>query len=61
LHRRGDLGSHDIALSEANVVAFKYRFDAWPGVIVAEGIMPTVETHEGGSDTRWAWVWRLGI
>ena len=42
-----------IALPEACVVAFQYGFDAWPEVIVAERIEPTVDTHEGGSDTRW--------
>jgi hypothetical protein len=42
-----------IALPEACVVAFQYGFDAWPEVIVAEGIESTVETHEGGSGTRW--------
>jgi len=42
-----------IALFEASVVTFKYGFDAWPEVIVAEGIEPTLETQGGGSDTRW--------
>ena len=47
------LEANKIALPEAGVVAFQYGFDAWQEVIVAEGIEPTVETHEGGTGTRW--------
>jgi 4-carboxymuconolactone decarboxylase len=41
----------EISLPEAGVVAFQQGFDAWQGVVAAEGIEPTVEVHEGGSGT----------
>jgi 4-carboxymuconolactone decarboxylase len=42
----------EITLPEAGVVVFQEGFDAWREVTGAEGIEPTVETHQGGSGSR---------
>lgn len=39
----------EIALPEAGIVAFQTGFEAWREVVDAEGIEPTVATHQGGS------------
>ncbi|MDQ4042389.1 MAG: carboxymuconolactone decarboxylase family protein [Actinomycetota bacterium] len=42
----------EITLPEAGVVVFQEGFEAWREVTGAEGIEPTVETHQGGSGSR---------
>jgi 4-carboxymuconolactone decarboxylase len=42
----------EITLPEAGVVVFQEGFDAWREVTGAEGIEPTVETHQGGAGSR---------
>lgn len=42
----------EISLPEAGIVAFQEGFEAWREVTGAEGIEPTVETHQGGSGSR---------
>ena len=39
----------EISLPEAGVVAFQVGFDAWREVVGADGIEPTVTSHEGGA------------
>jgi 4-carboxymuconolactone decarboxylase len=42
----------EITLPEAGVVVFQEGFEAWREVTGAEGIEPTVEVHQGGSESR---------
>lgn len=37
----------EITLPEAGVVAFQHGFEVWAEVVGAEGVEPTVETHDG--------------
>ncbi|MET0887508.1 MAG: carboxymuconolactone decarboxylase family protein [Mycetocola sp.] len=39
----------EISLPEAGVVAFQAGFEAWREVVGADGLEPTVATHDGGS------------
>jgi 4-carboxymuconolactone decarboxylase len=42
----------EILLPEAGVVVFQEGFEAWREVVDAEGIEPSVETHQGGAGSR---------
>jgi 4-carboxymuconolactone decarboxylase len=39
----------EITLPEAGVVAFQHGFTVWAEVVGAQGIEPTVETHDGSN------------
>jgi 4-carboxymuconolactone decarboxylase len=39
----------EITLPEAGVVTFQHGFTVWAEVVGAQGIEPTVETHDGGN------------
>ena len=44
------LEAMEIAIPEAGIVAFQAGFEAWREVTGAEGIEPSVEVFQGGSD-----------
>ncbi|MEN3268599.1 carboxymuconolactone decarboxylase family protein [Pseudonocardia sp.] len=39
----------EITLPEAGVVTFQHGFTVWAEVVGAQGIEPTIETHDGGN------------